>query len=301
MSDLGWIQPDAHSHVDQALDAAGMRARRSNSSPSLVNKAFCPDADRPPGRLRRTDSSRPTSSRLWRQGARTSMANGPTGQRSGIRFHDLDAAKPAAFSYGVVDVRWRLPLRSGPLHRLPDLPDGRADLQRPGHLLPVGSLPLRISRRLHRRSDDLPTTPPSLLASLRRRRRSEALSPVRTPSLSPGSHRCRGSSFGEDWSGSAERTRPRPRCGSPDRDVSERIHELGLEVRALTCSRGDTFLWHAGLLHGGLKVTDPTQTRKSFVTHYSTAAAYKRRRASMLRHPRPAPTSGSASAERPIT
>ena len=52
------------------------------------------------------------------------------------------------------------------------------------------------------------------------------------------------------------------------------IQEMDLEVKAFTCKRGDAFIWHGGLLHGGLKVEDESATRKSFVVHYSTAAHY---------------------------
>lgn len=57
--------------------------------------------------------------------------------------------------------------------------------------------------------------------------------------------------------------------------------EMQLEPRTLTCPQGTVFIWHAGLLHGGAKVMDPQATRKSFVVHYSTAASYRSRQASM--------------------
>ena len=34
------------------------------------------------------------------------------------------------------------------------------------------------------------------------------------------------------------------------------IRDMDLEVKAFMCKRGDTFIWHGGLLHGGLKVKD---------------------------------------------
>ena len=57
------------------------------------------------------------------------------------------------------------------------------------------------------------------------------------------------------------------------------MSERGLDVQHFTCRRGDAFIWHAGLVHGGSRITNPTQTRKSFVTHYSTAAHYRSRTA----------------------
>jgi phytanoyl-CoA hydroxylase len=59
------------------------------------------------------------------------------------------------------------------------------------------------------------------------------------------------------------------------------LEEMGLEVKTFTCARGDAFLWHSGLLHGGSKVTREGATRRSIATHYSTAAHYKQRRGHM--------------------
>ncbi len=57
------------------------------------------------------------------------------------------------------------------------------------------------------------------------------------------------------------------------------MREKGLEARPFTCKRGDAFLWHGGLVHGGEVIKDPERTRKSFVVHYTTAADYKSRTA----------------------
>jgi hypothetical protein len=59
------------------------------------------------------------------------------------------------------------------------------------------------------------------------------------------------------------------------------IRDCGLEVEAFTCRRGDAFIWHAGLLHGGSRIGDRERTRKSFVVHYCTAANYASRGAGM--------------------
>jgi hypothetical protein len=59
------------------------------------------------------------------------------------------------------------------------------------------------------------------------------------------------------------------------------MRERGLEVSQFTCRRGDAFIWHAGLVHGGTRIADPGQTRKSFVTHYCTAANYRSRTAGL--------------------
>ena len=49
--------------------------------------------------------------------------------------------------------------------------------------------------------------------------------------------------------------------------------EQGLETVAFTPQRGDAFIWHGSLLHGGIPVENRNLTRKSFVVHYCTAAA----------------------------
>jgi hypothetical protein len=59
------------------------------------------------------------------------------------------------------------------------------------------------------------------------------------------------------------------------------LEERNLEPQTFTCSRGDVFLWHAALVHGGQPVEQRERTRKSYVTHYSTAANYHSRQASM--------------------
>jgi hypothetical protein len=59
------------------------------------------------------------------------------------------------------------------------------------------------------------------------------------------------------------------------------MKERGLEWREFTGARGDVFLWHAGLVHGGAPINDEELTRKSFVVHFSTAADYTSRTARM--------------------
>jgi phytanoyl-CoA hydroxylase len=55
-------------------------------------------------------------------------------------------------------------------------------------------------------------------------------------------------------------------------------------VETFTCKRGDVFVWHAGLMHGGAPVQTHGRTRKSFVIHYSTAATYHARSAPLWVH-----------------
>ncbi len=46
------------------------------------------------------------------------------------------------------------------------------------------------------------------------------------------------------------------------------IREQGLEKKVFHAQKGDVFLWHANLLHGGSPITNPARTRKSMVAHY---------------------------------
>ncbi len=52
-----------------------------------------------------------------------------------------------------------------------------------------------------------------------------------------------------------------------------------MPVSTLTCKRGETFIWHGSLLHGGMPIRNAAATRKSYVVHYSTASTYQSRTA----------------------
>jgi phytanoyl-CoA hydroxylase len=49
--------------------------------------------------------------------------------------------------------------------------------------------------------------------------------------------------------------------------------ELQYPRETLLIKKGDVLIWHAALAHGGSVITNPEQTRKSFVCHYSTEEA----------------------------
>ncbi len=49
--------------------------------------------------------------------------------------------------------------------------------------------------------------------------------------------------------------------------------EYGLQPSTFCGRRGDTFLWHEQLLHGGSPIADMTRTRRSLVTHYWTKSS----------------------------
>lgn len=52
----------------------------------------------------------------------------------------------------------------------------------------------------------------------------------------------------------------------------------GLERQVFHARRGDVFLWHGGLVHGGSPAHDPGATRLSLVAHFSTRLGYPRDR-----------------------
>ena len=72
------------------------------------------------------------------------------------------------------------------------------------------------------------------------------------------------------------------RAGSTgtDQQFAEHIDRqaaaAGLEALAFCPRKGDVFLWHAALAHGGSPVLDKTLTRKSHVTHYSMPKTFRR-------------------------
>ena len=60
---------------------------------------------------------------------------------------------------------------------------------------------------------------------------------------------------------------------SPDqfsRYLTETCTQLGLKKEILLIKKGDVLFWHGALAHGGMQISDPAKTRKSFVVHYST-------------------------------
>jgi phytanoyl-CoA hydroxylase len=50
--------------------------------------------------------------------------------------------------------------------------------------------------------------------------------------------------------------------------ITSEIDRLGLQKRSFAAKKGDVFIWHANLLHGGGQINNWQLTRKSFVFHY---------------------------------
>lgn len=92
----------------------------------------------------------------------------------------------------------------------------------------------------------------------------------------PGSHRL--PKF--DWGGGSLRFDGKDDSQVEDFDafLADSCAEGGLDRLTFHARRGDVFLWHAALVHGGSAATDRTLTRKSFVVHFSTRQGYPRDR-----------------------
>lgn len=59
--------------------------------------------------------------------------------------------------------------------------------------------------------------------------------------------------------------------------MHRQIRENHMPVVAALPKRGQAFLWHGNLIHGGSRVLDPTKTRRSFVVHFGRGDTHKRR------------------------
>ncbi len=84
----------------------------------------------------------------------------------------------------------------------------------------------------------------------------------------PGSHRLP-YLLNEDFNeGSTSLRLGRKDYGDYEDRIEETIREKQLEKEIFVACKGDVFIWHANLIHGGMPILDPTLTRKSMVIHY---------------------------------
>ena len=54
--------------------------------------------------------------------------------------------------------------------------------------------------------------------------------------------------------------------------IAQKIAEAGIQKQLFFARKGDIFLWHANLMHGGESHGNPAQTRKSMVFRYFSRA-----------------------------
>ncbi|CAN7644420.1 phytanoyl-CoA dioxygenase family protein [Phenylobacterium sp. LjRoot225] len=93
----------------------------------------------------------------------------------------------------------------------------------------------------------------------------------------PGSHRPEASGF-FDW-GRGSILMERDSTRSPLEfapHLERRMAEVGIEPVEFHPKRGTAIIWHANLVQGGSPITDAALTRKSYVTHYTSTAAFPR-------------------------
>jgi len=50
--------------------------------------------------------------------------------------------------------------------------------------------------------------------------------------------------------------------------IGEVVRTTNFTKKIFTAKKGDVLVWHANLIHGGEKITNPNSTRKSMVVHY---------------------------------
>src|SRR5581483_3208419 len=60
-------------------------------------------------------------------------------------------------------------------------------------------------------------------------------------------------------------------AANAQRFVQEQVERAHLTMTTFTPRKGDVFIWHSQLLHGGSPIEDLKRTRKSLVTHYFRA------------------------------
>lgn len=60
--------------------------------------------------------------------------------------------------------------------------------------------------------------------------------------------------------------------------VEREVASRGLQRRVVLGRKGDVFIWHCQLLHGGSPIVAPEKTRASLVTHYWGSNCVKRKR-----------------------
>ena len=63
--------------------------------------------------------------------------------------------------------------------------------------------------------------------------------------------------------------------------MAAEVERLGLQKQQFAAKKGDLFIWHAHLLHGGGPIRDMSRTRKSLVFHYFSEEDARRGRYSL--------------------
>jgi len=274
-SDLWLDQPDAHEQIDRLGSDGQLADGEATSLHTFVDEGylkFTIDLDE-----RASAEFEADVARVWRERP-ADLAVSPPGPESPVSFRDYDGpSRPRG--YRIPDLHSHsesaLDLYLHPkAFRLVELIYGEPALAFQSLYFEHGS-----QQTLHRDPMFVHTDPEShLLASW------IALEDVTIENgplvYVPKSHRLPWFEFSP---GSIAAGRDAP--PEKQREFAQWTHDAmearGLETTPFCCRRGDAFLWHAGLLHGGARILDPALTRRSLIVHYSTAANYRSRTSRM--------------------
>lgn len=85
-----------------------------------------------------------------------------------------------------------------------------------------------------------------------------------------GSHRLPDYNFGGDkkhWNPDLDGNKSHNEWGDW---IERQANLLGLQAETFSAKKGDILVWHADLVHGGSKITNPSLSRRSLVGHYCT-------------------------------
>ena len=274
-SDLWLDQPDAHDRIDARLAAGSLTADDAARLHSFVDRGFLTtsiDLDAAAAAAIDADINR-----LWVE-RRPDLAislPGPGGPQSiadyagtekvpGYRIPDLHGYSPHAMDLYLHDE----------IFRLVELVFDQPAIAFQSLYFEYGS-----AQGLHRDPMFVSTRPRAHLAAAWIAL--EDITPESGPlAYVPGSHLLPWFAFHED-SIALTHNVPQERRREAQLWMNEQMRERGLAAQEFTCRRGDVFIWHGGLVHGGRPIKDTAHTRKSFVVHYSTAANYRDRTARM--------------------
>ncbi len=92
-----------------------------------------------------------------------------------------------------------------------------------------------------------------------------------------GSHLLQSSQFFRWGEGEilASRDAPSEQGQAYTRHLQALLREQGWQPSIYLPRRGDVLIWHGALIHGGTTMRDPSLTRRSYVCHYTAAAAHR--------------------------
>lgn len=276
VSDLWVDQPDALDGVDRRLSAGTITEAEADQLRRFVDEGYLITNCELDASF--TDALADDVDRIWRERPVDLAASAKSDALCSLRDIDQEARQ---VGYRIADLHshsqaaLRLYLHPR-LFRFVELIFGERALALQSLHFEWGS-----EQGLHRDPMFVPTRPVSHLAAAWVAL--EDIGPDAGPFLYvPGSHRMPWFEFEPDSVRFSTKTDEKRAAWIAHRD--RMLAEMGLEVKAFTCRRGEALIFHGGLLHGGARVHDEHLTRRSFAIHYSTAAHYRSRWAHMNVH-----------------